>query len=300
MDSTLHMIFLKQAVSVLMAVFITACTTDNTPATNPSDKQENSRTTGTESAKQEETMKFSIKPPESWIWSSDIDPQHVADALMPGMNLMRLSVYGNDNRRRFASISYRAPGGEGHYLQDVAAAELESKIAGMSARPVSITAGETDDQPRFSLAMQKGSGPVTKVHTGLNEAGFNQLVNDQRRIADFTAYVSGGIRQYAAIVEERPGPSLIFSRVTAKELDAQLHKHGVTPVRIRGFSENGVRYFTAVAERLDIGKWAWYDDIDGDTVASKLESNKAYPFDLEAYRTAQGVRYTVVMYRDRD
>jgi hypothetical protein len=300
MDSTPHMIFLKQVVSVLMAVLITACTTDSNPKTNPPGKQENSRTTGTESAKQEEAMKFSIKPPESWMWSSDIDPQHIADALMPGMNLMRLSVYGNDNRRRFASISYREPGGEGHYLQDVAAAELESKIAGMHARPVSITAGETDDQPRFSLAMQKGSGPVTKVHTGFDEAGFNQLVNDQRRIADFTAYVSNGVRQYAAIVEERPGPSLIFSRVTAKELDAQLRKHGVTPVRIRGFSENGVRYFTAVAERLDIRKWAWYDDIDGDTVASKLESNKAYPFDLEAYRTAQGVRYTVVMYRDRN
>ena len=256
MDSTPHMIFLKRVVSVLMAVIITACTTDSNPKTNPPGKQENSRTTGTEPAKQEEAMKFSIKPPESWIWSSDIDPQHVADALMPGMNLMLLSVYGNDNRRRFASISYREPGGEGHYLQDVAAAELESKIAAMNARPVSITAGETDDQPRFSLAMQKGSEPKAKVLIGLDEAGLSKLVNDQQRIADFTAYIDGGMRKYAAIVEERPGPSLIFSRVTAKELDAQLRKHGVAPVRIRGFSENGVRYFTAVAERLDVGKWA--------------------------------------------
>jgi len=300
MDSTPHMIFLKQAVSVLMAVLVTACTTDSNPKTNPPGKQENNRTNGTESAKQEEAMKFSIKPPESWLWSSDIDPQHVADAILPGMNLMRLSVYGNDNRRRFASISYREPGGEGHYLQEVAAAELENKIAGMHARPVSITAGETDDQARFTLALQQGSEPETKVLTGLDEAGLNQLINDRQRIADLTSYVSAGVRRYAVIVEERPGPSLIFSRVTAKELDAQLRKHNVTPVRIRGFSEGGTRYFTAVAEHLDVGKWAWYDEIDGDAVAGKLESNKAYPFDLEAYRTEQGVRYTVIMYRDRN
>lgn len=300
MNSTPHLIFLKQVVSVLMAVLITACTTDSNPKTNPPGKQENNRTNGTESAKQEEAMKFSIKPPESWLWSHDIAPDYIDDVLMPGWHLTRLSSYGTGTNRRFAAIVYRQPGIEGHYLRDVTAAELDDKIAAMNARPVSITADETDNQAHFTLALQQGSEPETKVLTGLDEAGLSQLINGRQRIADLTSYVSAGVRRYAVIVEERPGPSLIFSRVTAKELDAQLRKHGVTPVRIRGFSENGVRYFTAVAERLDVGKWAWYDDIDGDAVASKLESNKAYPADLEAYRTAQGVRYTVVMYRDRN
>ena len=136
--------------------------------------------------------------------------------------------------------------------------------------------------------------------TGLGAAALSRLANDQQRISDFTVYVDGGMRKYAAIVEERPGPSMIFTRVTVEELDAQLRKHSVTPVRIRGSYENGVRYFTAVAERLDVGKWAWYDDIDGDTVSSKLEKHNAYPLDLEAYRTGQDVRFTVIMYRDRN
>lgn len=108
------------------------------------------------------------------------------------------------------------------------------------------------------------------------------------------------MRKYAAIIEERPGPSMIFTRVTAEELDAQLRKHSVTPMQIRDFYENGVRYFTAIAERLDVGKWTWYNDIDGDTVGSKLEKHNAYPFALEAYRTGQGMRFTVIMYRDRN
>ena len=300
MDSTPHMIFLQRAVSVLMAVLITACTTDSNPKTNPPGKQENGRTTETESVKQGGAMKFSIKPPQSWLWSHDIAPDYIDDVLMPGMHLTRLSSYGTGTNRRFAAIVYREAGIAGHYLRDVTAAELDSKIAATNARPVSISAAETNDQARFTLALQQGSEPETKVLTGLDEAGLSQLTNGRQRVADLAVYVDGGTRKYAAIVEERPGPSLIFTRVTAKELDAQLRKHNVTPVRIRGFSEGGTRYFTAVAEHLDVGKWAWYDEIDGDAVAGKLESNKAYPFDLEAYRTTQGVRYTVIMYRDRN
>ena len=245
-------------------------------------------------------MKFSTKLPESWFWSHDIDPNHIDDAVLPGMYLTRLSVYGSGKSRRFAAIALREPGIEGIYLQDVAAADLDSKIAETGARPVSITAADVDGQLRFSLTVQKGSGPKTSVHTNLDEIGLSRLVNDQRRIADFTTYFADGVRKYAAIVEERPGPSWIFTRVTAKGLDAQLRKHDATPGRVRGFSEGGVRYFTAVAEQLDVGNWAWYDDIDGDAVANKLDSNNAYPADLEAYRDERGVRFTGVMYRDRD
>ncbi|NBQ68078.1 MAG: hypothetical protein EBU46_04265 [Nitrosomonadaceae bacterium] len=300
MDSITRITFLKRAVSVVMGMLIIGCTADNNLKANPPGKPDTNQTTSTKSTQQGETMKFSIKPPESWLWSHDIAPDYIDDVLMPGMHLARLSSYGAGKNRRFAAIVYREPGIEGHYLRDVPAAELDGKIAGMAARPVSITADDTDGQPRFSLALQKGPEPKTTVLTGLDEAGLSKLANDRQRIADFTTYLDGGVRKYAAIVEDRPGPSMIFTRVTAEELDAQLRKHSVTPLRIRGFSENGVRYFTAVAERLDVGKWAWYDDIDGDTVGSKLEKHNAYPFDLEAYRTGQGVRFTVVMYRDRN
>ncbi|MBS0423947.1 MAG: hypothetical protein JSR71_05865 [Proteobacteria bacterium] len=293
MASTTQTIFLKRVVSVLMGILIVACTTDNNLKANQSG-------TSTESTNQGGTMKSSIKPPEGWLWSHDIAPDYIDDVLMPDWHLTRLSVYGDGKNRRFAAIVYREAGIAGHYLRDVTAAELDSKIAAMTARPISITAGETDGQPRFSLALQPGAEPQTKVLTGLDETELNQLTNDQQRVADLAVYVDGGIRKYAAIVEERPGPSLIFTRVTAKELDAQLRKHNVTPVRIRGFSEDGTRYFTAVAERLDTAKWAWYDEIDGDTVGSKLEKHNAYPFDLDAYRTDQGVRFTVIMYRDRN
>ncbi|MXS83800.1 hypothetical protein [Nitrosomonas oligotropha] len=300
MESITRITFLKRVVSVVMGMLIIGCTTDNNLKANPPGKQDNNQTTATESLQQGEAMKFSIKPPESWLWSHDIAPEYIDDVLMPGMHLARLSSYGTGKNHRFAAIVYRESGVEGHYLRDVPAAELDDKIAGMAARPISITTAEIDGQPRFSLALQKNPEPKTRVLTGLDEAGLSQLAKDQQRIADFTTYVDGGVRKYAAIAEDRPGPSIILTRVTAEELDAQLRKHNVTPLRIRGFSENGVRYFTAVAERLDVGKWAWYDDIDGDTVGSKLEKHNAYPFDLEAYRTDQGVRFTVVMYRDRN
>jgi|GEM_PF-2254175 len=294
-SQTIHLAWLASA---LIGIMTLGCTTEINLNTDPVDTTENNQTTQTESLTKGESMKFSRKPPESWFWSHDIDPHHIDDVLLPGMNLARLSVYGSGKNRRFAAIALREPEIEGVYLQDVAAADLDSKIVEAGARPVSITAADVDGQLRFSLTLQKGPGPKTSVHINLDETGLSQLVNDQHRIADFTTYVADDIRKYAAIVEERPGPSWIFTRVTAKELDAQLRKHDATPVRIRGFIEGGTRYFTAVAERFDVGAWHWYDDIDGDTVASKLDSNNAYPFDLEAYRNERGVRFTVVMYRD--
>lgn len=291
-------IFLKWKISILIGLMTTGCSADINSKKEPLEGIANNQINVSGKG---ESMKSSIKPPASWFWSHDIDPNHIHDVVLPSKHLVRLSVYGRDKMRRFASISYAEPGIESVYLQDIAVTELENKIASIEARPISITGDDIHGQLRFSLILLKGPGPKTTVHVDLNDAEFKQLSSDQQRISDFTTYVVDGIRKYAAIVEERGGPSLIFTRIIAQELKAELRKNNVTPVRVRGFSESGIRYLTAVAERLDVGDWNWYDAIDGDTVAKKLDANNAYPFDLDAYRTEDGsheVRYTVIMYRD--
>lgn len=240
------------------------------------------------------------KPPESWFWSHDIQTNHVDDVVLPGMHLMRLSIYGAGKMRRFAAISFREVGAESVYLVDVAAADLETKIRDAGAHPVSITADVDGGQLRFSLVLHKGPGSLYALHTELDEAGLAALADDRHCIADFTTYVVDGARKYAAIVEERTGPCWVLTNVTAAELDAKLLELGATLVRLRSLhGAEGARRFTAVAERINVGRWAWYADIDGDTVARHLNNNDAYPFDLEAYRDERGVRYNVVMYRDR-
>jgi hypothetical protein len=69
---------------------------------------------------------------------------------------------------------------------------------------------------------------------------------------------------------------------------------------LRGYIEDGRQLFAAVAEKSNVGKEAWwYTDIDADTVARQLDRNNAYPIDLDATRTEQGIRFTVVMYRGK-
>jgi hypothetical protein len=236
------------------------------------------------------------KPPESWFWSHDIDPNHVDDVLLPGTHLTRLSVYGNGTMRRFAAVAFREPGADSSYLLDVPAAELDAKVRDAEARPVSITVDGTGEQPLFSLVMQKGPGSLTTMHVGLDEPGLTKLADDQHCIADFATYLVDGVRTYAAIVEERSGPSWVVANVTAAELDLKLLELGATLTRVRRLS--GGR-FTAVAERLSVGRWAWYADLDSDAVAKNLNVNDSYPFDLEAHRDERGVRYNVVMFLDR-
>ncbi|MBX3618086.1 hypothetical protein [Nitrosomonas sp.] len=292
---------LQSFVSALAITMTIGCSTDSNPKMNTPEAPGNSQSTDTKSTQNGESMKFSPNPPEGWLWSHDINPMHINDAEIPGMHMTRLAAYGSNNDRRFAAIIYRIANVESLYLPELAAAELDAKIAASGARPVSVTAGVVNGEIRFTLVLHKGPGTESKVYVNLDETAFKQLAVDGHRITDFTTYIADGIRKYAAIVEARPGPSVVFTHFTVKELDAQLRKHKVTPIRIRGYYEGDTRYFSAVAEQLNVGDWNWYDEINADKVANKLDSNHGYPFDLDAYRqpgTEYGVYYTVIMYHD--
>jgi hypothetical protein len=248
--------------------------------------------------KEIDSMKFSRKPPVGWIWSHDIELNQLGEIAMANYHLVRLCIYGNGENRRFAAISFSETGVSEVSLKiDMIASELNKKINGTAT---SITCDEINNELRFSVLFQKESGTRTSIYTDLDQAGLIGLNTDKNRIADFTTYTNGGgMRRYAAILEERSGSSIVFAHLTAQELDAQLRKSYFTPVRIRGFFEDGTHYFTAVAEDIDVGEWAWYHDLTDDEVASKLERHNAYPADLQAYRDERGVRYNVVMYRDK-
>ena len=239
-------------------------------------------------------------PPESWFWSHDIEPDNFNNVVTPGSRLVCLSSYGTGDRRRFAAILFMEPGPERSYVIDLDAAEIEAHLRQSDARPVAITVDADDSRRRFSLLLEKGPGPLTSVHVDLDEASVRKLLDDRHGIADFVTYIADGARKYAVILEERSEPSWFLTNVTAQELDARLADLGATILRLRTYVADGQRRFAAVAERSDAGKGAWwYTGIDGDTVARKLDRNHAYPFDLDAVRDEQGVRYTVVMYRDR-
>jgi hypothetical protein len=237
------------------------------------------------------------KPPETWFWSHDIRPTQIASVVMPGSRLMRLASYGAGDARRLAALVYQEAGPERSCAVDLDAAALAARIRETGARPVAITAG---DDARFTVVFETGPGPLASVHTDLDAAALRGLVDDQHVVADLATYVVGGARRFAAILEERSGPSWLFTGVTDDELDRRLLEHGAQLTRVRPYLEAGALRFAAVAERARAASWAWYADLDGDGVARKLEGNAAYPIDLDAVRGDRGVRFTVVMLRDRE
>jgi hypothetical protein len=138
---------------------------------------------------------------------------------------------------------------------------------------------------------------MTRCEFATPPAAAHALLDDRHGVADLATYAAGGARKYAAIVEERTGPSWLFTGVTAHELDAKLVEHGAVLTRVRAYAEGGQQRFAAVAERVEPGSWAWFGAIDPDAVARNLERNEAYPVDLDATRDDAGVRFSVVMYR---
>lgn len=87
---------------------------------------------------------------------------------------------------------------------------------GNSARPVDVTIDVDDSQRRFSLLLEKGSGPASSLHIDLDEAGMRSLLDSRHGFADFATYVVAGARRYAVVQEERPEPSQCLTHVTAQ------------------------------------------------------------------------------------
>ena len=175
---------------------------------------------------------------------------------------------------------------------DIDAAAMGAQLRdlrGNSTRPVDVTVDVDDSQRRFSLLLEKGSGPASSLHIDLDEVGVRSLLDSRHGLADFATYVVAGARRYAVVLEERPEPSQFLTHVTAQELDTGLGEQDVTLLRLRSYIEDGQRLFAAVAEKSSVGKEAWwYADIDADTVARQLDRHNAYPIDLDATRGEQG------------
>jgi hypothetical protein len=237
------------------------------------------------------------KPPEAWYWSYDIKPEDLDSVLIPGVRLMRLSSYRKGTSPRLVALAYKEAGPPRRYVLDLDAAAAAKLLRETGERPVAITADPFDGPPRFSLVLETGPGPLASLHVDLDEAALRARIDDHHTIADLATYTTGGTRRFAAIVEERTGPSWLFAGVTAHELDARLVQHGAALVRVRAYTEAGKPLLAAVAERADAAAWAWYAALDADAVARNLERNEAYPVDLDATRDEQGLRFSVIMHR---
>lgn len=238
------------------------------------------------------------KPPDSWFWSHDIEAEQISSVVMPGSRLIRLSSYGHGAARRFAALLYQFSGQDTGLARtwalDLDAAALTAKLAETGARAVAITVDALDDGPRFSVVLETGPGPVSAVHTDLDEAGVRALLDGHHTIADVATYVSAGVRKYAVIVEEREVQAW-FLTGTAQDIDATLLAQGGALTLVRAGTGPGKRELAAVAEKTKPARWAWYADLSGDGVAKQLESNDAFPIDLDATRDERGTRFTVVM-----
>ena len=220
----------------------------------------------------------------SWFWSHDIPPDQVDGLATPGFRLIRLSHYG----RRFAAVLHQRPGPPRTAALDLTVADL----ATTAGRPVAVTVDTSLPEPRFSLVLERAG--ASAVHADLDAAGVHGLLDGTRRILDLDTYHRGGERRYVVVVEESSTPSLLFTDLTRRRLDAAMREHGTMPVVVRPAGED---LFAAVAEPAGDRRERrrWHADLDADGVARKLHRRGAYPVDLDAVRTDRGVRFTVVV-----
>ena len=241
-------------------------------------------------------------PPESWFWSHDIRPDTVGNLMMPGMQLMRLSAYGEEEDLRFASWSYRQGCTDASsYIIDRSANDLQNELARSVGHPVGLTIHRDAGRNKFSLVLQRCGISVASLVTGLSPTDLLDLGRQgQKQPRDIVTYIENGVRRYAALLEEATSPFVILVDADASEVEQAVKKAGMVMIRVRGYEVNGQRRYVTVARKMSVGSWRWLDGLTSDAVARELESGKGYPVDLDVYKDASGqVRYSLVMYRDR-
>jgi len=222
--------------------------------------------------------------PESWFWAHDARPEHIASLVTPGVRLVRLSAYGAGPGRRFAALVYGDGRADAGYELDLDGAAIPHAAA--------ITVDDSGPAPLFSIVLDPAPG--SNVHIDLDEAAATTLLVEHGGAADIATYRTGGARRYAIVLDGGSATTLIAD-VTMDQLDERLRDLDAVPIRLRAHA--GEPRFTAVALRTDRDGWFWYADLDADQVAHELERHGSYPVDLDATRTADGVRFTVVMRR---
>lgn len=236
--------------------------------------------------------------PDAWFWSHDIGPDQVDSVATAGTRLVRLSSYGDGERRRFAALVYLGGGPERGYALDLEAEPLRARLREEPSRPVAITVAD-GEPPRFSVVFDHEPGLPSHVHLDLDEAGLHALLDGHRRVLDLATYTGGGVRRFAVILADGGGGSWLVTGVEPDDLDARLRELDAGADLLREYRENGRRVLAAVAARPRPDGQAWYAGLDADGVAAALEDNRSYPVDIDATRDERGVRFTVVMRRER-
>jgi hypothetical protein len=210
--------------------------------------------------------------PDAWFWAHDARPDQIESLATPGLRLVRLSHYGSD---RYAALFHS--GSPTGYRLDLDAAEAMA-----CPDAIAITA---DDRARFSVVTEPGA--ATTIHVDLDE---DELRSAAGEVVDMATYTLGGSRRYAVILRPGGEPSWLLPNLSVHGLRDELDRLGGAITRLRSHGDDS-RY-TAVAART---KTRFYADLAADQVGDRLERHAAYPVDLDAVLTADGVRFTVVM-----
>ena len=222
--------------------------------------------------------------------------------MMPGMQLMRISAYGKAEGLRYAAWSYRQGCDDASsYLLDRSANELHNELARSVGHPVGLTNHWDAGRNRFSLVLQRCGVSAASLVTGLSAPDLLGLSRQgQKQPRDVVTYVENGMRRFAVLLEEATSPFVVLVDADAREVEQSLRKLGMVLVRLRGYEVNEQRRFVAVARKMTVGSWKWFDGLTADAVASELNGGNGYPVDLDAHKDSSGqIRYSLVMYRDR-
>ena len=195
----------------------------------------------------------------------------------------------------------------------VAEADYQNKftqISNSGYQPMWVNAFNVGDQAYFNALFHPADGTPWVARHGMTsenyQSQFNFWVIQQKyRLTLVDSYLSHGQIRYAAIFKKIAGPDWIAHH-GMKESDFvqdfnTLNKNGYVAVNISAVSLNGVRSYTTLYQKKDVGDWQSFVDMTPASYQAKSDANVAagrHLAYLSTYTDASGPHFNAIWYHD--
>jgi Bacterial tandem repeat domain 1 len=193
--------------------------------------------------------------------------QAIFDGLLSqGYRLVHVSGYEVNGSPQFAGIWHQTPGSAWIARDNLSSEEYQrafDQLLAQGYRPVRVSGYESGDEALYAAIWTQSEGPGFEAHHGMTsdqyQGVFDRLTSQGYRLTWVSGYAVGGQALYAAIFEQKSGPTWfarhgLTSRAYQAAVDDALSK-GFRVQHVCGYCVDDESYFAAIWQQWEGRGW---------------------------------------------
>jgi hypothetical protein len=243
--------------------------------------------------------------PTGWAWYYGQTPEQVSALLSSnGGRLVSLQVE-QASPLRLTVAMVKNSGSHAKtwwWYHGVTGSQLATQLSTLNARIVNLDVYEVDGTTYFAAVLLSNTGADAKGwwwYYGLTPSQVSSyLQQNNARLVDLDAYVTGGVTRYAAVMIPNTGTDAkawwYYYGVSGSQVGSFLQQNSAFLTNIEPADASGST-FNVIMEQSPGVHWWWYYGQSASQVNAHLAQNGARPLDVKTYFSGGVRKFAVIM-----